>query len=201
MFLNGVLEKTLESPLDCKQIKPVNPKGNQSWIFIRRMDAEAPIMGPPDAKRWLIGKDPDARKDWGQEEKAVTKDEMVGCYHWLNGHQFSSVQFSCSVMSNSLWPHESQHARPPCPSPIPRVYPNSCPFTRWCYPTISSFVAPYSFCLQSFLASGSFPMSHLFASGGPIIGASASILLMNIQDWFPLGLTGWISLQSKGLIF
>ena len=91
MFLNGMLEKTLESPLDYKEIKPVHPKGNQSWIFIRRTDAEAPILWPPDAKRWLIGKDPDARKDWGQEEKAMAKDEMGGCYHWLNGHKLAQT--------------------------------------------------------------------------------------------------------------
>ena len=83
-----VLEKTLESPLDCKEVKPVNPKGNQSWILIRRIDAEteAPILWPLDGKSWLIRKDPDAGKDWRQEEKGMTKDEMVGWHHWLNGH-------------------------------------------------------------------------------------------------------------------
>ena len=83
-----VLEKTLESPLDRKEIKLFNPKGNQSWIFIGRTDAEAPIIWPPDAKSWLIGKDPDAGKDWRQEEKGTGEDEMVGWYHWLNGHEF-----------------------------------------------------------------------------------------------------------------
>ena len=85
-----VLEKTVESPLDCKEIQPVHPKGNQSWIFIGRTDAEAetPILGPPDAKNWLIGKDPDSGKDWRQEEKGTTEDEMVGWHHWLNGHDF-----------------------------------------------------------------------------------------------------------------
>ena len=109
--------------------------------------------------------------------------------------------FSCSVVSNSLWPHELQHARPPCPSPTPGAYSNSCPLSQWCHPTISSSVVPFSSCLWSFPASGSFLMSQLFTSGGQSIGASvsASILLMNIQDWFPLGWTGWISLQSKGL--
>ena len=89
-FWTAVLEKTLESPLDCKEIQPVHPKGNQSWIFIRRTDAEAetPILWPPDAKSWLIGKDPDARKDWRQREKGTTEDEMVGWHHWLNGHNF-----------------------------------------------------------------------------------------------------------------
>ena len=112
-----------------------------------------------------------------------------------------SVQFSHSVVSSSLQPHGLQHARPPCPSPTPRVYSNSCPLRRWCHPTISSSVIPFSSRLQSFPASGSFQMSQLFASGGQSIGASAltSVLAMNIQDWFPLGWTGWISLQSKGL--
>ena len=88
-FWTVVLEETLESPLDCK-IKPVNPKGNQSWIFIGRMDAEAkaPILWLPDTKNWLIGKDPDAGKDWGQVEKGMTEDEMVGWHHWLDGHEF-----------------------------------------------------------------------------------------------------------------
>ena len=113
----------------------------------------------------------------------------------------SSVQFSCSVVSNSLWPHEPQHGRPPCPSPSPAAYPNSCPLSQWCHPTISSSVVLFSSCPQSFPASGSFPMSQLFVSGGQSIGVSAStsILPMNTQDWSPLGWTGWISLQSKGL--
>ena len=113
---------------------------------------------------------------------------------------FSSVQFSCLVRSNSLQPHETQHARPPCPSPTPRVYPNPCPLSRWCHPTILSSVVPFSSCPQSFPASGSFPMSQLFASGGQSIGVSAStsVLPMNTQGWSPLGWTGLISLQSKG---
>ena len=104
-------------------------------------------------------------------------------------------------MSNSLRPHGLQHARPPCPSPTPAVYSNSCPSSRWCHPTISSFVIPFSSRLQSFPSSGSFQMSQLFASGGQSIGvsASASVLPMNIQGCFPLGLTGLISLPSKGL--
>ena len=112
-----------------------------------------------------------------------------------------SVQFSCSVVSSSLRPHELQHARPFCPSPTPGVYPNSCPLSQWCHLTISSSVVPFSSCPQSFPASGSFQMSQLFTSGGQNIGVSAStsVLLMNTQDWFPLGWTGWISLQSKGL--
>ena len=90
MLWTMVLEKTLESPLDCKEIKPVNPEGNQPWIYIGRTDAkaEAPIVWPPEVKNWLIGKDPDAGKDWRQEEKRMTEDEMVGWQHWLNGHEF-----------------------------------------------------------------------------------------------------------------
>ena len=104
-------------------------------------------------------------------------------------------------MSNSLWPHETQHARPPCPSPIPGVHSNSCPSSWWCHPAISSSVIPFSSCHQSLPASGSFKMSQLFAWGGQSIGvsASASFLPMNSQDWSPLGWTGWISLKSKGL--
>ena len=113
----------------------------------------------------------------------------------------SSVQFSCSLVCDSLRPHEPQHTRPPCPSPTPRVHTNPCPLSRWCHPTISSSVVPFSSCPQSFPASGSFQMSQLFASGGQSIGVSASIagLPMNTQDWSPLGWTGWISLQSNGL--
>ena len=110
----------------------------------------------------------------------------------------ASVQFSRSVMSDSLRPHESQHARPPCPSPTPRVHSNSCPSSRWCHPAISSSVVPFSSCPQSLPASGSFPMSQFFASGGQSIGVSASAP-KNTQDWSPLGWTGWISLQLKGL--
>ena len=115
-----------------------------------------------------------------------------------------SVQFSHSIVSHSCVAtvsHEPQYARPPCPSPTPGVHPNPCPLSRWCHPTISSSVVPFSSCPQSFPASGSFPMSQLFASGGQSIGVSAStsVLPMNTQDWSPLGWTGWISLKSKGL--
>ena len=114
--------------------------------------------------------------------------------------QISSVQFGHSVVSDSLWPQEPQHARPPCPSPTPGIHPNSCPLSWWCHPITSSSVVPFFFCLQSFPASGSFPMSQFFASGGQRIGVSAptSVPPMNIQDWFPLRWTGRISLQSKG---
>ena len=113
---------------------------------------------------------------------------------------FMPLQFS-SVVSDSLRPHESQHARPPCPSQPPGVYSNSCPLSSWCHPAISSSVVPFSFCPQSLPASGSFPMSQLFAWGGLSIGVSvlASVLPMNTQDLSPSGWTGWISLQSKGL--
>ena len=115
--------------------------------------------------------------------------------------QFSSVQFSHLIMSNSLRLHGLQHARLPCPSPAPSVYSNSYPLSRWCHPTISSSVVPFSSHLQSFPATGSFQMSQFFASGGQSIrvSASTSVLPMNIQDWSPLEWTGWISLQSKGL--
>ena len=119
-----------------------------------------------------------------------------------NTHKcIGSVQFSRSVVSNSLWPPGLQHARPPCPSPTPGTYSNSCPLNRWCHPTISSSVITFSSCLQSFLASESFQISQFFTSGGQSVGVSASgsVLPMNTQDWFPLGWTGWISLQSKGL--
>ena len=113
----------------------------------------------------------------------------------------SSVKFSRSVVSNSLQPHEPQRARPPCPSPTPGVYPNSCSLSQWYHPTISSSVVPFSSCPQSFPASGFFQVSQLFASGGQSIGVSAStsVLPMNTQDWSPLGWSGWIPLQSKGL--
>ena len=156
--------RRLESPLDFKEIKPVNPKGNQLWVFIGRTDAEAPILWPPAAQS-----------------------------------QFSSVQFSCAVMSDSLWPHEPQHSRPPCPSPTPGVHSNSWPSSQWYHPAISSSVVPFSSCPQTLPASGSFLMSQLFTWGGIRVAASASVLLMDTQDRSPLGWTDWISLQSKGL--
>ena len=115
--------------------------------------------------------------------------------------QFRSVQFSRSVMYNSLRPHGQEHARGPCPSPTRQIYSNSCLLSQWCHKTISSSVIPFSSHLESLPASGSFHISQFFASGGQSIGVSAptSVLPMNTQDWFPLGWTGWISLQSKGL--
>ena len=113
----------------------------------------------------------------------------------------SSVQFSCSVVSDSLQLHGLQHARLLCPLPTPRAYSNSCPSCQWCHQTISSCVIPFSSCPQSFLASGSFQIIQFFTSGGQIfrVSTSASLLPVNIQDWFPLGWTNWISLKSKGL--
>ena len=119
----------------------------------------------------------------------------------LNFQKLHSVQFSCSVVSDSLWPRGLHHARPPCPSPTPGVYPNSCPLSWWWHPTISFSVIHFSSCPQSFPASRFFQMSQLFASGGQSIGVSAStsVLPVNTQDWSPLGWTSWISLQAKGL--
>ena len=130
---------------------------------------------------------------------SVHQEELVFS-SWIR-YAVSVGQFSRSVMSNSLRPHGLQHARPPCPSPTPRVYPNLCPLSRWCHPTISSYVVPFCSHLQSFPASGSFQMSQLFASGGHSIrvSASPSVLPMNTQHWSPSEWTGWTSLQSKGL--
>ena len=150
--------------------------------------------------------------DWVKNDLSSVKKAMtnslylsylfaLSCYIGFEVHQFCSVQFSHSVISNFLWPHESQHARPPSSSPTPRVYSNSCPSSRWYHSAISSAVIPFSSCPQSLPESGSFPMSQLVPSGGQSIGvsASASILPMNTQDWSLLGWTGWISWQSKGL--
>ena len=138
---------------------------------------------------------------WIQEyiKKIIHQDDVVFTLGFFS--ICKSVQFSHSVVSNSLKLHGLQDARPPCPSPTPRVYSNSCPLSQWCHPTTSSSVIPFSSCLQSFPASGSFPVSQFFTSGSPSIGVStsASVLPMNTQDWFPLGWTGWISLQSKRL--
>ena len=139
---------------------------------------------------------------FSRTENSVALHKYGGWGVWkVCALRFSSVQSSSSVMSDSLQPHESQHARPPYPSPTPRVYSNSCPSSRWCHPAISSSVVPFSSCPQSLPASGSFPMSQLFMWSGQSIGVSAlvSILPMNTRHWSPLEWTGWISLQSKGL--
>jgi len=130
---------------------------------------------------------------WGSQLINIQESckRFLNCWYVEMDNPFSSVQFSHSVMSDFLRPHEPQHARPPCPSPTPGAHPNSCPLSRWCHPTISSSVVPFSY-LQSFPASGSFQMSQLFSSGGQSIGVSAStsILPMNTQDWSPLEWTG-----------
>ena len=133
------------------------------------------------------------------KEKWKSKFANQNTYDEVLPH-INKNQFSRSVMSDFLWTHEPQH-RPPCPSPTPRVHPDPCPLSRWCHPTISSSVVPFSSCPQYFPASGSFQMSHLFTSGGqsPRVSASTSLLPMNTQDWSPLECSGWISLQSKGL--
>ena len=138
--------------------------------------------------------------NWGKSWKILLRS-IVSSEDVEDHKGKASVQLSRSVVSDSLWPHESQHTRPPCPSPTPGVYSNSCPSSRWCHPAISYSVVPFSSCPQSLPASGSSPMSQLFASGGQSTGVSAStsVLPMNTQDWCPLGWTGWISLQSKGL--
>ena len=134
------------------------------------------------------------------EKLYTVSKNKTGNWLWLRSWTaYCQIQFIHSVMYDSLQPHGLQHARPPCPSPTPRVYWNSCPSSQLCHPTISPFVIPFSSCLQSFPASRSFPMSQFFTSGGQSIvaSASASVLLMNIQDWFPLWLTGLISLNSN----
>ena len=138
--------------------------------------------------------------DWIELFPKISKNKDYNFLILFFNVTFSSVQFSCSVVSSSLRPHGLQHIRPPCPSPTPRVYSNSCPLSQWYHPTISSSVIPFSR-LQPFPATGSFQKSQLVASGGQSTGvsATASVLPMDIQGWFPLGWTGWITLQSKGL--
>ena len=140
----------------------------------------------------------DLNRNFSKEDIQMVNKYMKRCSTSLI---ISSVQFSRSVVSDSSWPHESQHTRPPCPSSTPGIHPNSCPLSRWCHLAISSSVVPFSSCPQSLPASGSFQMSQLFTSGSQSTGvsASASVLPMNTQDWSSLGWTGWISLQSKGL--
>ena len=156
----------------------------------------------PITKNWLIGKDPDARKDWRWEEKGKTEYEMVGWHHRLNGHEFEQVPGVGDVRGSLVFcSHVRFFAIPwtaacQVPSLSPRVCSNSCPLSQWYHPTISSSVIPFSSCLQSLPASGSFQMSQFFTSGGQSIGISASALVLpvNIQDWSLLGWTGWIFL-------
>ena len=162
-----VLKKALESPLDSKEIKPVNPKGNQPWIFIGRTDVEAetpifwPLMQRANSleKTQMLGKI-ESKKRRGQQK-----------IRWLDGiiKATFSCCYSCSIGSDTLWPRKLQQARLPCPPLTPRVCKNSCPLSRWCHPTISSSVVPFSSCPQSFPASGSFLMSQLFASVAKIL--------------------------------
>ena len=178
-----------------------NPLSVLPWRI--RMDRAAwwaTVHGVAKSRMWLSNK--------AQHIKCLLHGHIV-YIDYISTHGFkknflnlfSSVQFSRSVVSDSLRPHWPQHARSPCPSPTPGVHPNPCPLSRWCHPTISSSVIPFSSCPQSFPVSGSFQMSQLFESVGQRIGVSAStsVLAMNNQDWSPLGRTGWISLQSKGL--
>ena len=141
------------------------------------------------------------RKQPNLPSKRISKRRTNKAQSQQQGESKDSVQFSRSVVSNSLPPHALQHARLPCPSPMPRACSNSCPLSQWCHPTISSSDVPFSSCLQSLPASGSFPMSQFFTSGGQTIGASASALVlpMTVQDWSPLEWICLISLQSKGL--
>ena len=144
------------------------------------------------------------REDPLEKETATHSSTLAWKIPWTEEPgrlQFSSIHFDRSVVSDSLRPHELQHARPPCQSPTSGFYPDSCPLSRWCHPNISFSVVPFSSCPQSFPALGSYQMSQLFASGGQSIGVSAStsVLPMNTQEWSALGWTGWISLQSKGL--
>ena len=182
MLLNcGVGEDSWESL--GLQGDPTSSKGDQSWMFIERTEAEAPKLWPPDAKNWLIGNDPDAGKDRRQEEKGMTEDEMVGWHHPVHGHEFEQVlgvsdgQGSLACCSH-VWLFVTPWTaacRLSCPSLSPGVCSNSCALSRWCYLTISSCVVPFSSCLLWFLASGSFPMSWVFPSGGQSIRASASV--------------------------
>ena len=168
---------------------------NQSYhrVFYIRMNK---------TKDWLPPQGTNNKWKWNKIKKIkIPEKERTLKYHWDTLVSQSVSQFSRSVVSDSLRPHESQHARPLCPSPTPGVHPDSCPSSQWCHPAISSSVVPFSSCPQSLPASESFPMSQLFAWGGQSIGVSAlaSVLPMNTQDRSPLEWTGWISLQSKGL--
>ena len=148
------------------------------------------ILLSPEYDTWISPGDGTNREvNWVVHNNTCTYSSHARGYLCIN-----LAQFSLSVMSNSLQPHGLQHARSPCPSLTPRIYPNSCPSSWWCHPTISSSIVPFFSCLQSFPASGPFPMSQLFTSGGQSteVSASASVLPMNIQGWFPLGWTGWI---------
>ena len=188
---------------DCKKgvMRLINERLDRDFFFLKWNRTEDQTSGIcKEIKRELSQQWVVTVKMWTWSFKPVYG---VGKY-WQGRRQksFSSVQFSCSVMSDSLRPHGLQHAKLLCPSPTTGACSKSCQLSWWCHPTISFFVVPFSSCLQSWPASGSFPLSQFFASGGhSIIGAwaSASVLPMNIKDRFPLGWTGWLSLQPKGL--
>ena len=176
-------------------------KSKQHFIFWRFQWGESFISSISRKKSqvWLSLASFNYSVALSQSHSPVARNALISrlrscAFPW---NKFSTVQ-SLSLF-NSLWPHGLQHIRLPSPSSTPRVYSNSCPLSWWCHPTISSSVTPFSSHLQSFPASVSLPVSQFFTSGSQSIGVSASALPMNIQDWFPLGLTGWISLQSKGL--
>ena len=172
---------------------------SEKWRTIMKSSRKNQAAGPKQKWCSVVDVFGGKSKVWGCKEQYCIRTWNVRSCELDNG-KFNSVQFS-SVMSESLPPSGLQHARPPCPSSTPGVYSNSCPLSQWCHPTISSSVVPFSPHLQSFPASGYFPMSQLFASGGQSIGVSTStsVLPVNTQDWSPLGWTGWISLLSKEL--
>ena len=188
------LEKTL-------MLRKTEGRRRRGWQRTRRLGGITDSMVMSLSQLQEMVKD---REAWHAAIHGVTKSDTTEKLNSNNIHiyyQISSVLFSCSVMSDSLRPHESQHARPPCPSPTPGVYSDSCLSSQWCHPGFSSSVIPFSSCPQSLPASESFPMSQLFTWGGQSTGVSAiaSVLPMNTQDWSPLEWAGWISLQSKGL--
>ena len=168
-------------------------QGTWIWPLYREDFPCQEATKPNHHNSWVCAIEPMSHNYWSPRTL-----EPVLCKR-SHRNEKPSVQFSPSVVSDSLWPHGLQHARPPCPSPTPGVYSNSCPSNQWCHPIISSSVVPFSSCLQSFPASRSFPMSQLFTSGGQSIAvsASASVLPMNIQDWFPLGWPGLIFLSKE----
>ena len=167
------------------------------WKLSKQPNGTQLVIVRSGAKPMLFCYHLDFRRTW----ETFESDEYISYLDWRDGFMDVSVQFSHSVVSDSLRPHESQHTRPPCPSPTPGVHSNSSPSSRWCHPAISSSVVPFSSCPQSLPASESFPMSQLFTWGGQGTGVSAlaSFLPKKSQDWSPLKWTGWISLQSKGL--
>ena len=186
------------NPLQSSCLK--NPMGREAWwATTHRVTQSWTQLKWLSMQAWRAesATSPRSSSSFSWRIRSRNQNLIARCAHCYWNEFLSSVEFSHSVVS--LWPHELQHARPPCPSPAPGVHPNPCPSSRWCHSTISSSVIPFSSCPQYFPAAGSFPVSQLFASGGQSIGVSAStsVLPMNTLDWSPLGWTGWISLQSK----